>query len=256
MIYYDKLMKEKREELIQPFSDENVTAISYDLSTEAFALEPGKESRRFVLDPGDSVFVKSKETIELPANVIGKVILRNSRIRQGLDLTAPIYYTGHHTKVLFRVTNISKKRIELDTENGIASLMFEDIGGEVEKVYSGAFQKEFDFNGMGSYSSEYQDEIFDIEKKVDDIRHIEKNIYGNVLAIMAVFVGVFSLVNINLQNVSMGMLDLISLDLTMVGAVGFFIAIINTVLPGGRYILQVWGACIAAFATAILLQLL
>ena len=50
------------------------------------------------------------------------------------------------------------------------------------------------------------------------------------------------------------MKSLISLDLTTVGAVGFLIAIINTVLPGGKNKLSVWIASVIAFIAAIILQ--
>ena len=39
----------------------------------------------------------------------------------------------------------------------------------------------------------------DIEKKVDTVKNIEKNVYGNVLSIMGIFIGIFSLVNVNLS---------------------------------------------------------
>ena len=254
MILCDKQLLEYNENLIKPFSTEAVQSIAYDLQTESFANEPGKEKTNILLQPGESIFVKAKEEIHLPANLIGNVILRNSRIRQGLLLTAPVYYPGHHTKVFFRITNVSKQSITLDQQTGIASIMFERLETEAEHPYEGSFQKEFEFKGMGTYSSILSDEMSDIEKKVNDIKDIEKSIYGNVLAIMAVFIGIFSIININLQNASLDMKNLISLDLTTAGSVGFLVAIINMILPGGKHKKFVWIACSIAFIMAIILQ--
>lgn len=132
--------------------------------------------------------------------------------------------------------------------------MFEKLETEAEHPYDGTFQEEFNFSGMGAYSSVLSDEMSDIEKKITDIKDIEKNIYGNVLSIMAIFVAIFSIININLQNASMDMKSLISLDLTTAGAVGFLIAVINTVLPGGKNKWLLWIASVIAFAAAIILQ--
>ncbi len=254
MILCDKHLLEYRESLLKPFSEDAVQNIAYDLKTESFSNEPKKEMYSVLLQPGESVWVKTEEAISLPTDMIAKVLLRNSRIRQGLLLTAPVYQPGHHTKVFFRLTNVSKQSIALDKEVGIASIMFEKLETSVNHPYAGAFQEEFDFQGMAAYSSVLSTEMSDIEKKVHDVKDIEKTIYGNVLAIMAIFIGIFSIINTNLQNASMNIKSLISLDLTTAGAVGFLVAIINTVLPGGRHKLVVWLACIIAFVTAILLQ--
>jgi deoxycytidine triphosphate deaminase len=138
---------ESGESFISPFSEEAVTAIAYDLGTESFAVEPGNEKTSYDLLPGESVFVKSKETIKFPNDIIGRVILRNSWIRQGLMLSAPVYYPGHHTRIFYRITNISKQSLKLDCEKGIASIMFEKLDGPVLKPYEGTFQGEFDFSG-------------------------------------------------------------------------------------------------------------
>lgn len=99
MILCDKQICEYGNTLIRPFSKDAVQSIAYDLQTESFTNERGKERTEFSLQPGESVFVRSKEEIKLKADIVGKVILRNSRIRQGLLLTAPVYYPGHNTKV-------------------------------------------------------------------------------------------------------------------------------------------------------------
>lgn len=253
MVIIDKKMNPS---LIEPFQSEKMGNTSYDLTTEAFCSAPGESSVSVELAPGDSVLVKSKETISLPDHVMAMVLLRNSRIRQGLDLSAPLYQPGHRTKLFFRVTNISRQRIRLDCSKGIASVMFIDLGQGVEKPYDGAFQSEFDYRGMGNYTSALSGEMTDLEKKVDRIQNLEKTLYGNVLSIMAVFVGIFTLLNINVTMVAqmVSLKTLLTMNFTTVGSVGFLIALVNTVLPGGKRHWAVWAACAVAFVAAVAVQ--
>ena len=89
------------------------------------------------------------EIIHLPGTLVARVMLRNSRIRQGLSLDTPLYFPGHSTRVFFRVTNVSQGAIALDCVCGIAQLVFERVEGEVEHPYNGAFTDEFDYRGVG-----------------------------------------------------------------------------------------------------------
>ena len=98
-----------------------------------------------------SVFIECKEKIALQDNIAASVILRNSRIRQGLQLDAPLYFPGHETVVYYRVTNFSGRAITLKEGDGIAAITFEELPEPVEKPYSGGFQKETKFSGMGKY---------------------------------------------------------------------------------------------------------
>ena len=256
MVLTDKNIKEYRDKLVSPFNPEQVQNICYDLMPETFCNDPGKELDSITLLPGDSVFVKSKERIILPDNIMGIVSLRNSRIRQGFSLDAPIYQPGHDTKVFFRITNISRQSITLDCTFGIASILFIVLSSDVEKPYNGTFQSEFEFRGMGRYTSAFSKEMTDIEQKIDQIKEIEKTIYSNILALMAIFVAIFSLVNVNVslavQNVSTKML--LTMNFATVASIGFLIAIINTILSSGKYRRWIWFSCFAAFALTILIQ--
>ena len=182
--------------------------------------------------------------------------VKNSRIRQGLSLTAPIYQPGHKTKVFFRVTNITKKIIKLNLEKGIAYLLFLPLGESVEKPYNGTFQNEETFVGMGAYQSALGDDMIDIEKKVDAVKNIEKNVYGNVLSIMGIFIGIFSLINVNLSLVaaSAGMATLLTFNFATVGAIAFLIGLINAILPDGKNHKLIWCASGLAFLASIVVQ--
>jgi len=111
---------------------------------------------------------------------------------------------------------------------------------------------------MGQYTSSLSKEMTDIEEKVDNIKSIEKDMYGNVLALMAIFVGIFSLINVNITLAAekVNMLSIITLNFTTVGAIGFLVALINTILLSGKHRVAVWIACAAAFVLAIVVQVL
>lgn len=258
MVYTDKMIKGLISSNVLCHADEScVTNIAYDLRTEHFFVKEGTYAQAYDLMPGESVFVSSIENIKLPNNLFACVCLRNKRIRQGLELTAPIYQPGHETKIFFRITNVSKNLIQLSREDGIAYIMFEQLPEPVEKPYDGAAQLEFDFRGIGQYEGNVKNEIVEIEKKVDDIRHIEKNMYGNVITLMTVFIGIFSLinVNVNLALTSVATLkNLIVFNLSTIGSIAFMAAIINTVLPNGDTKpkkVALWSATVIAILLSI-----
>lgn len=256
MFLTDRQISERGSKLILPFNNAHVQNICYDLSTESFCSEPNAETESTTLAPGGSVFVKTAEAVNLPDNMVGIVCLRNSRIRQGLDLSAPVYQPGHYTKIFFRLTNISQQSIRLGKDDEIASIMFSELSESVQAPYEGTFQSEFTFRGMGKYGPSLSKEVSEIEKKVDRVENIEKDIYGNVLAIMAIFVGIFSLINVNVtlaaQNVDIKML--LTMNLTTVSSISFLLAVINTMLPSGKYRKAVWIACISAFVLTLVVQ--
>ena len=256
MVLADKRINLFNNKLINPFDPSRVQNICYDLTAVEYYNAPGDVTDSSTLAPGDSVFVRSREKITLPNNIIGIVNLRNSRLRQGLELSAPVYQPGHDTPVYFRVTNISHKAISLASGDGIASIMFVEVTDDVDKPYDGTFQNEFDFTGMGAYTSSLSKQMTNIEEKVNDIKTIEKDIYGNILALMAIFVAIFSLVNVNVSLVAQSVTEkmLLTLNFATVTSVGFLIAIINTILPSGKYRKIVWLVCGIAFFATILIQ--
>ena len=139
----------------------SIGPLSYDLSTREFYTDD-EALASVSLAPGESVFVGSEETIDLPSNLACRVMLRNSRIRQGLHLDAPLYFPGHKTRVFFRMTNVSANTIALDREKGPSSIAFEEVQG-VTHPYEGAFSEEFDFRGMGDYRDIYRDDVKIVE---------------------------------------------------------------------------------------------
>lgn len=199
MILIDKKIKALGEKVLHPFAESQVGSVCYDLTTAAFFDPDGKQRTEIEIAPGDSVFVQCQEVISLPADLAARVILRNRGIRQGLTLAAPLYQPGHHTPVYFRLTNITDSTIGLQQHDGIAALVFEDLGEAVEKPYAGQYQNELTFKGVGGYLSRF---VKSAQAKVDDVKNVERSIYANVLTVMAVFVAVFGLFSLNASFIS------------------------------------------------------
>lgn len=256
MLLIDKKLFKQGASMIEPFDEEQVTNIGYDLRTDCFFLDTNTSKKEVDLAPGDTVFVRTTETLDLPNDMAAAVQLRNSRIRQGLSLTAPIYQPGHKSKVFFRVTNATKQVIHLDSEKGIGYLVFIQLEEPVEKPYNGAFQNEDAFVGMSTYRGTLADDVTDLEKKVDTVKNIEKNVYGNVLSIMGIFIGIFSLINVNLSlaAANAAMATLLTFNFATVGAIAFLIGLINVILPEGKNHKMIWWASGIAFALSVAVQ--
>lgn len=210
---------------------ESIGPVTCDLHTKDFVTD-GTRGASVVLGPGDSTFVECQESVRLPQDLAARVLIRNSRIREGLSLDAPLYFPGHETVIYFRVTNISGSRISLKKDGGIAQIAFERLEHPAKTVYSGAYQSEMSFSGLGSYHDVYKDEIEELDNRVDEVKGIEKRLYANVMAIMAILAGVFTLVNVNIQAAGQGAADLVTMNLATVGSFSALVALIGIVTGG------------------------
>lgn len=232
--------------------------ISYDLTAQRFHID-GRASDSVELQPGESVMVESVERINLPANLAARVLLRNSRIRQGLTLDAPLYFPGHQTLVYFRVTNMSGKTVELDCLRGIAQLTFERLEKPALKPYSGAFSNEFSYRGLGDYEGPYASQMRELDKKADDVKGIERRIYGNVLALMAIFAAIFTLVNVNASAMGSDAtaVHVLVVNFATVGSFALLAGLIlQCVRPEGKGAPRVaWVIAVVALVLAVALSL-
>lgn len=256
MIAVDKDIRELIEKGILQDADPNrVQNIVYDTKTLNFYDAKGKH-KEVELKPNASVFVGTVETISLPNDMVATIKLRNRYFRQGLTLDAPVYQPGHKTRIFYRVTNISNCIITLKTEqDDIASIMFEKLDAPVEKPYHGASQYEFDFKYMENYSAEVLPGVKNIEEKLDQVKRIEERMYGNVIALMTVFIGVFSLINVNVglaNSAASGLKNLFIFNCTTIGAVTCMAAIIQeTVYKKENQRKTLWIVAAVAFGLSI-----
>lgn len=248
--------------LIEPFHSEDVTNIGYDLSAEYFITDKtDREKKKYVfLNPGESAFVATIENIDLHTNknLLGRISLKNSRIRQGLRLDAPIYQPGHHTKVFFRLTNVSGNGIRLSANDKYAMISFEKLTSEPDTPYAGAFSDEFDFTGMGEYQNIYSEQIQEIERKTEDLKSMERTIYANVLVIITVFVALFSFIttNFSLISASASIKQFLVYNFVLLGCISFLVALLNGLACIAKSGKHIWVASIISFLVAIVIFIL
>lgn len=75
-------------------------------------------------------------------------------------------------------------------------IIFEQLSGSAAHPYNGTFKDEIEtYTGLSGYKRSYEKQIRQLEEKADDIKGIAKSIYANVLAILAVFLAIFSLIS-------------------------------------------------------------
>jgi hypothetical protein len=221
--------------------------------------DDGKKLTSVTLDTGESAFVAAEEIIDLKKNknIVGRVVLKNSRIRQGLTLDAPVYQPGHHTRVFFRLTNVSGNRITLAAKEQYATILFEELTEEPGAPYEGAYSDEFDFSGMGKYKAIYSEQIQALEEKAEDIKSLERTIYANVLVILTVFVALFSFIttNFSLISNSAGIGQFLVYNLSLLGCIGFLVSLLDGIAGIKKRGPRIWLAAIIPFALALILFL-
>ena len=258
MTICDHELRQIGEDMIRPFDPDSIYSIGYDLTTRRYVREPGEYADRIVLTPGESIFVEAAEHIALPADICARVVLRNSRIRQGLLLTAPVYQPGHHTPVFFRITNMSSQMITLDTVKGMASIMFERLDGAVDEPYSGAFVDETAFVGLGEYKEKLGPDTVDLEERKID-QHNTQVGYENTFGIIALVVAMISILNMSISMIPRedGLKMLLTTDLAIIGSVSAILGIVSHASLQGKAKESsvLWIVAIVAFAAAELVQL-
>ncbi len=205
MILVDKIIKERSSEIFKEGYDaSNVTAVSYDLHI-AGIVENNSLSSSYSLRPNEVVFIKTKEKIKVPDDLMGRIGEKNSRIRQGLSVIGPHYYPGHETYLYLRVQNVTSSAIKIKSGDAIAQLFFEQLVCVPEKTYASqenaSFNNEDEYRGLGNYKDEYEkrkEEVEDASKNLDERIN---NLYANILTIMGLFVSVFSIIMVNFTNI-------------------------------------------------------
>lgn len=246
----------ERDGLIDSFDSSCLTNIGYDLRAKRFYFSTkGEES--ITLMPHESAFVESVETVTMPTDMLGRVALKNSRIRQGLSLDAPVYQPGHKTRIYFRLTNVSADSITLYSGDQYGTIIFDRLSTVPDRPYDGAFRDEFDYRGLGDYHDIYKHQIREIEKKADDLKSMANNIYGNVLMILTVFVALFSLlsINISLAANSATIKDYLVFNALLLGCVSFLVALLSPFFKPKKRWWAYWIPSAICFAAAFYLFL-
>lgn len=186
---------ELKSDIIDFAKAENFGNISYDLRIKNILVN-NQHLSEYEIKPTETVFVSTIETLTVPNNMFCQIVARNSAIRLGLEIEAPVYQPGHKTRIFFRVTNFSNATIKLKEETSVCSLMIYKFKNDSVSPYNGEYKDEFDYRGVGFHVVEAP-AISSFEKKLKDLETMEHRLYGNVMLMLTVFVAIFSLVNLN-----------------------------------------------------------
>jgi deoxycytidine triphosphate deaminase len=191
---------------IEDSDPDNFKEVGYDLRIRTVyypSEDNGKStgtSSSYELAPGKTVFVGTIEVLNMPLDLVGIIVQRNSLLRRGIRVDAPVYQPGHHTRMFLRVTNVSDTPVVLEEDKPIASIMFEKLSSKVPK-YEGDFKDEFDYSALNNYTKEILNTRY-LDNKIQSLENIEKSLYEKVIIIITIFVGIFSLINLNINFAS------------------------------------------------------
>ena len=237
--------------IVTHYSEENVGAISYDLGIdEIITGTHGETSSVYELHPGSTVYIRTKEEIQIPRDYVGVVGEKNSVMREGLVVSAPYYQPGHRTYCFLRVQNISASVVTLRKGKKIAQIMFSKLSAEPCVAYSdnvnASFNNEVDYIGYGRYEQEFDKEIKEIEKKSDELDSKIQSIYSNVLVFMGIIAAIFSIITINFEAFK-GQLDFknilfvnLSLSFTVSFLMGLILTVTNKSFRRKRSLIPYW----------------
>ena len=227
MIYTDKEIAKKGQEIIEGFDKDNINPVSYDLTVGAIVGSDGEVSS-YELKPDEMIFIRTAEKIHMPNDLMGRIGEKNSRMRQGLWVSGPHYFPGHTTYMFLRVKNISQNIITLAKGQKIAQIYFEELDGTPEKTYdkqeNASFNDETSYRGFGNYESDYDKEIKQVQKEKDSLEKLQGRLYANILTLMGILVSIFSLIMVNFSQLSGGIVSKKML-LTINFSLGFVIAV-------------------------------
>lgn len=225
--------KQEHKPLIEPFEEKKLGAVSYDLSIDKIILGEGQEEETYELHPNDVVYIKMKQKLYMNRDIIGRIEEKNSRMRMGVVVSGPTYQPGHNTAIFLRVHNISSDVIVLRNGMEMAQIIFEKVSDKLEKSYAErettSFQGEFDYRKYGAYTDTYAKQIKKMEQVKENIEEKENQIYANVLTLMSILMGVFSLITINLEAFARTKLDIgfiMVMNVTIVLAIECLMAMI------------------------------
>lgn len=235
MILVDKDIKERGNEIITGYNENNVGAISYDLTLD-YVVDHNKDDD-VVITPNSTLIIRTKEKLTMPDDLLGRIAEKNSVMRMGLFVRGPHYQPGHETYCFLFVQNISPNEIKLKKGMKIAQIIFEELKSKPQTPYSdnskASFNNEIEYRGFGKYEKEYNKYINKMESLNEELSSKETKIYSNILTFMGIFVSIFSLITINFEIITKLQFDLktlMSVNLSLITVLVIFMALILFVI--------------------------
>jgi dCTP deaminase len=141
--------------LIENFSAESLGGAGYDLrlgrvyrlkSDSLLGLSKRQtptvgevEGDAVTLGPGEYVLVETLEKVNMPPNLVARVLNRSTIFRCGCTLVNALVDPGYRGTLTFGLKNLSDRKFTVEKGAKIAQIVFEEVdGGTV--AYSGRYQ--------------------------------------------------------------------------------------------------------------------
>ena len=145
MILSDKTIKDLN--LIKEnFEEENLQPASYDLTLDLDNQSGVSKSEQDGLicpiNPNEDVLLTTKEVVELPKNIAGKLKDKSSFLRAGLRIGQGFVDPGFKGNITLEIKNLGQFQIDLRTIPLIAQVIFDEIDSKAENPYNGHYVKQ------------------------------------------------------------------------------------------------------------------
>lgn len=145
----EKLISEGKIKL-NPYEEKHLGPVSIDLHLDQVVLDPAKNEeillKDYYLTNEEFILANSLEFIELPNNLIARIVPRSSVARLGVLVTmnADILAPNFVGKPLFTLKNLADKPVLIKSGLAIAQIMFEQVDQEIEDYKSSYDHKEIE----------------------------------------------------------------------------------------------------------------
>ncbi len=145
----------KNPPLIENFKEESLQGAGYDLRLDVLYkvksdAKLGITSRKlpeveeickdvYVIKPNEYYLVKTVEKINMPNNLIARILPRSTLFRCGVYIFTALVDPGYKGTLIFGIKNFSNYEFKIERFARVAQIVFEKVEGKTEE-YSGRYQ--------------------------------------------------------------------------------------------------------------------
>lgn len=128
----------KKEIIIDPFQELNLTPNGYDLTVEEIEIPGGKKinTNSLIIRPGERFAISTKEIISCGENHCAQLWLRTSWARKGIMCSFGKIDSGFKGNLTLLGLNSSKDEVAIAIGNTFAQIVFEELSTPADELYS------------------------------------------------------------------------------------------------------------------------
>lgn len=128
--------------LINPYNSEQLNPNSYDVTLDYCTDREGMPIKRNYIKPGEFLLASTKETVNIPVELVGIMKGKSTLARKGLRICgdAGLIDSGFKGQITLELFNMSQSKIYIQEGMKIAQICFHTVEGGVENPYNGHYQ--------------------------------------------------------------------------------------------------------------------